>query len=82
MKKILFGILLTLFASVGFSQSYNRVNGYIRSNGTYVEPYYRTTPNSTIMDNWSTYPNVNPFNGRTGTVNPYNYNPYRRRGIY
>lgn len=82
MKKMILGALLILLTSIGYAQSYNRVSGYYRSNGTYVEPYYRTSPNNTIRDNWSTYPNVNPFTGRMGTVNPYNYNPYRRRGIY
>lgn len=43
------------------------VNGFNKSNGTRVSPYLRTAPNNTIRDNFSTYPNVNPFTGRTGT---------------
>jgi hypothetical protein len=46
------------------------VRGYERSNGTYVEPYHRTSPNNTIRDNYSTRPNVNPYTGHVGTVNP------------
>lgn len=46
------------------------VNGYTKSNGTYVNGYYRTAPNNTINDNFSTYPNVNPYTGKTGTVAP------------
>jgi len=29
------------------------VNGYYKSNGTYVDSYYRTSPNSTVTDNYS-----------------------------
>jgi len=29
------------------------VNGYFKSNGTYVQPYYRTAPNDTKLDNLS-----------------------------
>tara|TARA_B110000459_G_C16154924_1_gene292520 strand:+ start:44 stop:367 length:324 start_codon:yes stop_codon:yes gene_type:complete len=51
------------------------VDGYYKTNGTYVQPYVRTAPNNTINDNFSTYPNVNPYNGNVGTIEPeYNYN--------
>lgn len=43
------------------------VRGYTRSNGTYVAPYYRTHPDHTTANNWSTYPNVNPYTGQVGT---------------
>lgn len=81
MKQFILAALMICFSTLAFGQSYYRVNGYYRSNGTYVEPYYRTAPNNTILDNWSTYPNVNPFTNRVGTVNPYNYysTPSRRR---
>lgn len=81
MKQFILAALLVGFTALAFGQSYNRVSGYYRSNGTYVEPYYRTAPNNTIMDNWSTYPNVNPFTNRVGTINPNSYyrTPSRRR---
>ncbi len=44
-----------------------KVNGYYRSSGTYVQPYYRTSPNSTRFDNYSTRGNYNPYSGRYGT---------------
>ncbi len=44
-----------------------RVGGYYRANGKYVEPYYRTRANSTVVDNWSTKGNVNPFTGKRGS---------------
>lgn len=47
------------------------VNGYRRSNGTYVAPYERTSPNATPLDNYSTRGNVNPYTGQAGTRDPY-----------
>lgn len=43
-----------------------RASGYLKSNGTYVQPYYKTTPNKTKIDNYSTKGNYNPFTGKTG----------------
>lgn len=43
------------------------VNGYTRKDGTYVAPHYRSNPNSTQRDNYSTYGNTNPYTGKTGT---------------
>lgn len=51
------------------------VHGYMRSNGTYVAPYTRTAPDSSIYNNYSTRPNINPYTGREGTVNPYGSGP-------
>ena len=47
------------------------VRGYIRKNGTYVKPHYRSRPNSSKSDNWSTRGNTNPYTGRRGTRDPY-----------
>ena len=43
------------------------VNGYFRSDGTYVAPHYRTAPNSTLYDNYSSEGNYNPYTGKKGT---------------
>ena len=43
------------------------VNGYTRSNVTYVPGHYRSSPNSTQRDNYSTYGNTNPYTGQRGT---------------
>jgi hypothetical protein len=47
------------------------VSGYTRSNGTYVAPHYRTAPDATKLNNWSTKGNVNPYTGKAGTKDPY-----------
>jgi hypothetical protein len=46
------------------------VNGYTRGNGTYVQPYHRTAPDSNPYNNYSTQGNVNPYTGQTGHKNP------------
>lgn len=54
-------------------------NGYVKSNGTYVEPYYKTNRNATNHDNFSTSGNQNPYTGTTGyrardySTKAYNY---------
>jgi hypothetical protein len=73
MNKLFLTLALIAISFVSFSQSQVYVNGYYRSNGTYVQPHYRTSPNNTVYDNWSTYPNVNPYTGNTGTRH-YDYN--------
>lgn len=55
------------------------VKGHYRSNGKYIYGYTRTSPNNNKLDNFSTKGNINPYTGKSGTVNPYvNYtNNYR-----
>ncbi len=53
------------------SSSYNHVGGYIKRDGTYVEPHYRTTKDSTRINNWSTSGNSNPFSGKKGYKSPF-----------
>jgi hypothetical protein len=69
MKKFIILSILFLISSFVFAQDVY-VSGYYRSNGTYVKPHYRTAPNHTINDNYSTYPNVNPYTGKVGTIAP------------
>ena len=64
-------------ATIAFAQDVY-VRGYYRSDGTYVQPHYRSSPNNTTLDNWSTKGNVNPYTGKLGTRDPYSgsSNPY------
>ena len=57
-------VLMTL-ASSAFADTY--VEGYYRSDGSYVAPHYRSDPNHTKRDNWSTEGNYNPYTGERGT---------------
>ena len=42
--------------------------GYTRSNGTYVQGHYKTKPNNTNWDNFSTVRNININTGKIGSV--------------
>lgn len=55
------------------------VNGYTKSDGTYVAPHMRSSPNGQTWDNYSTKGNMNPYTGQQGTVThePYVPNPYK-----
>src|SRR5450631_3825258 len=69
MKKYL-TLTAFIFAGSAFTADVY-VNPYVTQNGTYIEGHYRTTPDSTPMNNYSTQGNVNPYTGQAGTVNPY-----------
>lgn len=75
MKKLIL-ILALLVGILSFSASVEakttRVRGYYKpSTGSYVAPHYKTTPNRSKFDNFSTKGNYNPYTGKKGTVNPY-----------
>ncbi len=73
MKKLFFFIAFLFAAANSFAQTSTYVSGYTNSNGTYVEPYFRTTPNTTRNDNYSTVGNLNPYTGSYGTKPADNY---------
>lgn len=43
------------------------VKGHFKKDVKYVQPHRATNPNQTQRDNWSSKPNVNPYNGKPGT---------------
>lgn len=67
--KLIVALLVLVWTTGAIAQT--RVRGYYRKNGTYVAPHYRSSPNSSRFDNWSTKGNVNPYTGQPGTRNPY-----------
>lgn len=69
MKKILTLILLAISTISVIAQTY--VQPHYRKDGTFVEGYYRSEPNNTKLDNYSTQGNTNPYTGQAGTVDPY-----------
>lgn len=56
-----------LFAAVGHARGTTRVRSYFKKNGTYVQPHRRTSPDSTVNNNWGTKGNVNLYTGKVGT---------------
>jgi hypothetical protein len=66
--KILTAIAFLVASIVGASAQVH-VDGYYRKDGTYVQPHWRSSPNSTASVNWSTRSNVNPYTDQVGTGN-------------
>ncbi len=70
-------VLVVVLATTLMADAAVRVRGYTRSNGTYVQPHYRSNPDGNFNNNWSTYPNVNPYTGSMGTrLTPSNSGSY------
>ena len=88
MKRLLIFFLLATFSISSFSQSKSSsdvyVKSYTRSNGTVVKGHYRTAPNSTNRDNFTTRGNVNPYTGKKGYIKPDNkpYSSIKRLNNY
>lgn len=73
-KKIILCLLMLTLITPAFAEY---VNGYYKSNGTYIRGYNRTSADSTKFNNYSTKGNYNPYTQQKGYVNPYNnYNNY------
>lgn len=62
-----FSCLISLYVTYDAEASI-RVKGYYRKDGTYVRPHYRSSPDSSITNNWSYCGNVNPYTGKVGSV--------------
>lgn len=60
-------LVILLITTINCLYSQVRVSGYTRKNGTYVAPHTRSSPNSSIYDNYSYKGNINPYNGTVGT---------------
>lgn len=72
MKKI--SLIVALIVLIGFvsialaADVY--VRPYYRSDGTYVQGHYRTAPDNSRWNNYSTKGNVNPYTGERGYEDP------------
>lgn len=77
-RSVALGLLIALMAGSALAASH-RVKGYVKADGTYVAPTRATNPNGTQVDNYSSKPNVNPYNGKAGTKDPYAPKPSRRK---
>lgn len=70
-------ILLSLFffckiVSSQVNPNHIWIDGYQRSDGSYVKGHYKTSPNHTNRDNFTTKPNTNPYTGEKGYITPDN----------
>jgi len=67
MKKIIIALLLVLsFASISVADEW--VNGYYRSDGSYVTGHYRSDPDGNTSNNYSYPGNYNPYTGRVAPI--------------
>lgn len=86
MKYLLCLVLVCSVCSFGFAQKVRYQKGYQKSNGTYVQPHYKTKSNKTNWDNYSTKPNTNSYTGQKGSkakdYSPDAYNYGKQKPIY
>lgn len=71
MKKLfllLFLISIYAFTRAQTNNQHIWVNGYTRSDGTYVRGHWKTSSNETVNDNFSTIGNRNPYTGKPGWI--------------
>lgn len=77
MKKIIISMFFFVI-SLSLTMAQTWVNGYYKSDGTYVPGHFRSNSNNTTLDNYSTKGNVNPFTGERGYKDPFeSSNSYR-----
>ena len=83
--KIVLAAAVTLTASSP-SWAAEYVQGYYRSNGTYVQPYWRSDPDGNPFNNYGYPGNLNPYTGEVAPGNQnqdtYLRNYYERDGGY
>src|SRR3954469_9422943 len=75
MKQALLALTLvaSLFISPLAALAAVYVHGYTKSNGTYVAPHYRSSPDGNPYNNYTFPGNTNPYPGVTATGNPDTY---------
>ena len=71
-SKILIAFALFAASIVG-ALAQTHMHGYYRTDGTYVQPHWRSSPNNTTYDNWST----RGYTGQVGTRNNDDIRHYR-----
>lgn len=65
MRQKIVAFIILILATLAFSDTW--VNGYTRKDGTYVPGHYRSAPDGSKANNWSTKGNTNPYTGKEGT---------------
>ena len=66
MKVIMTSALVFFAFFIVNAQTVKITRGYIKKDGTYVQPHFKTAPNKTKLDNFSSKGNINPFTGKKG----------------
>ena len=61
-------LALIMLAASGTATADQFVRGYTRSDGTYVQPHYRSNPDGNTFNNYSAPGNINPYTGDRGST--------------
>lgn len=64
--RVLLLLLVVLVSGVADARG-TRVRSYVTKSGKAVSSHYRSSPNRTKRDNYSTKGNINPYTGKRGT---------------
>ena len=67
MKIIYLISAVAMFSTNAFAQGITTQKAYIKRDGTYVAPTFKTKNDGKMYNNYSTKGNVNPFSGKVGT---------------
>ena len=70
---VIFGLFFSCLTLAQINPNHVKGEGYIKADGTKVNSYMRTAPNSTVNDNFSTIGNTNPYTGKPGWIARDNY---------
>ena len=60
--------MLALFVLASVAEGAQRTRGYMKKNGTYVMPHYKSKRDGTRLNNYSTKGNVNPYTGKKAEI--------------
>lgn len=71
MWKFVFGVAVLVLVSPMTVRADQYVNGYFKSDGTYVQGHYRSNSDGYGYNNYSAKGNVNPYTGQRGYSDPY-----------
>lgn len=63
--KLIAALIASILAASAFADNYTR--GYIKRDGTSVDGHYKTEPNQSRSDNYSSQGNTNPYTGQRGS---------------
>lgn len=74
LPRLLIGLLCSVLLATSALADV-RVRGYVRTDGTYVQPHSRTAPDPTPRNNYSYPGNFNPNTGRITPGNPSQVRP-------
>lgn len=66
MGKLLFTTVTLMALGISAMAQDTYVDGYTRSDGTYVQPHFRSQPDNYQDNNYSARGNTNPYTGESG----------------